>query len=181
MARPRSEFLGTLGKLFAIFKMVVDKVLEKSINADEDIAKIGNDDKLATQIAQVITGNLVFVRAEIRGDWVYWIVDAGSPEVSSLWRDPFWPGPGRHFVHFAIAVVRSSEGAHAGTAWKLGMQVTDMGDLRRGVGYITRILPPQDDNNEPVIHVVFPRTRNALSEEGLNPSRLARRHEEDTV
>lgn len=54
MARPRSEFLSSLGKLFSIFKKVVDLVLEFG-GSDEVIAKIDTDDALAKDIAAVIT------------------------------------------------------------------------------------------------------------------------------
>lgn len=54
MPRPRSELLGSLGKLFSIFKKVADKVLELG-GSDEDIAKIGINVTLAKDLAAVIT------------------------------------------------------------------------------------------------------------------------------
>ena len=53
MARPRSEFLGSLGKLFSIFKKVVDKVLELG-GSDEDIVRVNTDEVLATNIAYLM-------------------------------------------------------------------------------------------------------------------------------
>lgn len=55
MARPRSEFLGSLGKLFSIFKKVADKVLELG-GSDEDIADIDMNEKLVNNIAHLILG-----------------------------------------------------------------------------------------------------------------------------
>jgi hypothetical protein len=54
MGRPRSELLSSLGKLFAIFKTVADKVLELG-GSDEDIALITNEHSiLADNIALLI-------------------------------------------------------------------------------------------------------------------------------
>lgn len=59
MAQQRSEFLRSLGKLFAIFKAVVDEVLALG-GGDEDIAKIGmfptTQGSLAKALAAVICG-----------------------------------------------------------------------------------------------------------------------------
>jgi len=59
MAQQRSEFLRSLGKLFAIFKAVVDEVLALG-GSDEDIVKIGAyptlQCSLAKQLAAVICG-----------------------------------------------------------------------------------------------------------------------------
>ena len=55
MTRPRSELLGSLGKLFEIFKTIADKVLELG-GSDEDITRIGTDEKLAEDIATLICG-----------------------------------------------------------------------------------------------------------------------------
>jgi len=53
MARQRSEFLGSLGKLFAIFKKVVDKVLELG-GSDEDIVRLDTDVALVEAVARLI-------------------------------------------------------------------------------------------------------------------------------
>ncbi|MEX2054867.1 MAG: hypothetical protein WD972_01680 [Candidatus Andersenbacteria bacterium] len=54
MGRPRSEFLGAFGKLMQVFKQVADKVLELG-GTDENIAAIDGDEKLAGDIALLIT------------------------------------------------------------------------------------------------------------------------------
>ena len=61
MPRPRSEFLGSLGKLFACFQKVANQVLALGGN-DNDIAKIDSDDEsLAKEIARLITGKAKIV------------------------------------------------------------------------------------------------------------------------
>lgn len=57
MPRPRSELLGSLGKLFSIFKKVADKVMELG-GSDEDITKIDMEDNLTTNLAHVVIGNV---------------------------------------------------------------------------------------------------------------------------
>ncbi|MEX2055087.1 MAG: hypothetical protein WD972_02800, partial [Candidatus Andersenbacteria bacterium] len=54
MGRPRSEFLGTLGKLMQIVKKVADKVLELGGN-DQNITAIDGDERLVKDIALLIT------------------------------------------------------------------------------------------------------------------------------
>lgn len=53
MARKRSELLGSLGKLFSIFKKVADKVLEYG-GDDEVIAQLDTDSGLVAEIALLL-------------------------------------------------------------------------------------------------------------------------------
>jgi cold shock CspA family protein len=53
MARPRSEFLKSLGKLFQIVKKVADQVLTLG-GSDDDIARIDVDDELVDEIAKLL-------------------------------------------------------------------------------------------------------------------------------
>ena len=69
MARPRSEFLSSLGKLFAIFKKVVDSILSLG-GGDEDVARIGSDENLANEIALLVLGKLQIIRHALSvGGW----------------------------------------------------------------------------------------------------------------
>ncbi|OGY34333.1 MAG: hypothetical protein A3B76_03235 [Candidatus Andersenbacteria bacterium RIFCSPHIGHO2_02_FULL_46_16] len=65
MARQRSEFLGSLGKLFEIFKKVVHGIIELG-GDDDNIDRIGTDDQLAKDIAAVICGQAEVVYTKDR-------------------------------------------------------------------------------------------------------------------
>ncbi len=56
MARKRSEFLGSLGKLFSIFKKVVDRVLELD-GCDEHIAQLDTNAELVDVVARLLLGD----------------------------------------------------------------------------------------------------------------------------
>lgn len=63
MARQRSDFLGSLGKLFEIFKKVVHGIIELG-GDDDDICRVGTDDQLARDVAAVICGKAKVVYTE---------------------------------------------------------------------------------------------------------------------
>lgn len=65
MAHQRSEFLGSLGKLFEIFKKVVHGTIELG-GDDDDIDRIGTDDQLAKDIAAIICGQaeVVYIKGK---------------------------------------------------------------------------------------------------------------------
>ena len=53
MARRKSEFLGSFGKAFEVFKSLTDEVLARG-GGDEDIARIQSDLALRAKLAQLI-------------------------------------------------------------------------------------------------------------------------------
>ncbi|MEX1997991.1 MAG: hypothetical protein WEA04_04970 [Candidatus Andersenbacteria bacterium] len=92
MARPRSEFLGSLGKLFSIFKKVADAVLELG-GSDDDIIRINTDEVLATNIAYLLLASRT--RGDLRGGFGGTLVAVRNPLTGDLIRvgEPFYVKP----------------------------------------------------------------------------------------
>lgn len=60
MARKKSEFLGSLGTTFQIFKTIADAVMEEG-GSDDDLRKVLQTNGLARKVALVITGKAAAV------------------------------------------------------------------------------------------------------------------------
>jgi len=133
MARPRSEFLSSLGKLFSIFKRVADAVLELGGN-DAYIAMIDTEEQLAQDIARLIVGRLQHVRTETRHGWT----------LEYVWLD-------KDDTPFPL-VLYNSDG---GKRFYKGEGVCTRGEK---LGYIVDLRLPYVEGGEPTIMAVFPRT-----------------------
>lgn len=67
MARPRSEFLGSLGKLFNVFKKVMDQVLSLG-GSDWDIQRLDTESWLVKDIASVLQGCALAIPVSLEED-----------------------------------------------------------------------------------------------------------------
>lgn len=131
MARSRSDLLGSLGKLFSIFKKVVDNILELG-GGDEDTARIDTDAELAHELAAHIVGKLPIVRKLSRHGWTLEKVVNHT-----------------HQKLFHLALYRSDG---TGRRFTMGQQV---GTEERTSGYITFLELPEKEDEPPKISVFF--------------------------
>lgn len=133
MARSRSDLLGSLGKLFSIFKKVVDNVLELG-GSDEEIARIDTDTELAQELAAHLVGKLPIVRKVSQHGWTLEkVVNHG------------------HHTLFHLALYRIDG---TGRRFTMGQQV---GTAERTSGYITFLELPEKEDELPKISVFFSR------------------------